>query len=132
MSYIETTTHRRRTEIAAEKWSLFRSYRGLAAPDLFLDTMVNRRTCAVCSIVCTEAMDNIYRNISQIWRLKGKTYRCVQLGELVYSVTVEHTLEHKIIYGSKPTGEKREEGETAADRHPHRVSVCEVAMSSQG
>jgi hypothetical protein len=37
---METTTHRRRAEIVAEERSLFRPYRGLAASDLFLDTMV--------------------------------------------------------------------------------------------
>jgi hypothetical protein len=39
---METTTHRRRAEIAAEKQNLFRPHRGLAAPDLFLDIMLTR------------------------------------------------------------------------------------------
>jgi hypothetical protein len=39
---MEATTHRRRAEIAAEERILFRSHRGLAAPDLFLDTMLTR------------------------------------------------------------------------------------------
>jgi hypothetical protein len=29
---------------------------------------------------------------------------------------VEHTLEHEVTYGSEPIGEKREEGETAAEQ----------------
>jgi hypothetical protein len=37
---METTIHHRRAETAAEKWSPFRPHRGLAAPDLFLDTML--------------------------------------------------------------------------------------------
>jgi hypothetical protein len=39
---METTTHRRRAGTAAEKRSPFRPHRGLAAPDLFLDTMLTR------------------------------------------------------------------------------------------
>jgi hypothetical protein len=37
---MKTTTHRRRAEIAVEERSPFRPHRGLAAPDLFLDTML--------------------------------------------------------------------------------------------
>jgi hypothetical protein len=37
---METMTHRWRAEIAAEERSPFRPHRGLAAPDLFLDTML--------------------------------------------------------------------------------------------
>jgi hypothetical protein len=37
---MEAMTHRRRTEIAAEERSPFRPHRGLAAPELFLDTML--------------------------------------------------------------------------------------------
>jgi hypothetical protein len=37
---MEATTHRRRAEKAAEERSLFRPHRGLAALDLFLDTML--------------------------------------------------------------------------------------------
>jgi hypothetical protein len=37
---MEATTHRRRAEIAVEERSPFRDHRGLAAPDLFLDTML--------------------------------------------------------------------------------------------
>jgi hypothetical protein len=40
---METTTHRRRAEIAAEERSPFRPHRGLAAPDLFLDTMLTEK-----------------------------------------------------------------------------------------
>jgi hypothetical protein len=38
-SYMEAVTHRRWAEIAAEKWSPFRSHRGFAAPNLLLDTI---------------------------------------------------------------------------------------------
>jgi hypothetical protein len=38
------------------------------------------------------------------------------MGELVHSITVEHTPVHEVICGSEPTGEKRGEGETAAKR----------------
>jgi hypothetical protein len=37
---MEIMTHRRRAEIAAEEQSPFRPHRGLAALDLFLDTML--------------------------------------------------------------------------------------------
>jgi hypothetical protein len=37
---METTTHHQRAEIVAEEWSLFRPHRDLAAPNLFLDTML--------------------------------------------------------------------------------------------
>jgi hypothetical protein len=37
---METTTHRQRIKIAAEKQSPFRPHRGLAAPDLFLYTVL--------------------------------------------------------------------------------------------
>jgi hypothetical protein len=37
---METMTHHRRAEIVAEKRSPFRPQRGLAASDLFLDTML--------------------------------------------------------------------------------------------
>jgi hypothetical protein len=52
---------------------------------------------------------------------KDKTYRYAQLGELVRSVVVEHAPEHEVIYGSKPTGEKHGEGETATERQPPRA-----------
>jgi hypothetical protein len=69
-----------------------------------------------CPIDCIEAMRNIYGNGSQTCRSKGKSYRDAQLGELVHSVAVEHVSEHKVICGSEPTGEKREEGQTAAEK----------------
>jgi hypothetical protein len=75
MPYMETTTHRRRAEIAAEKQSPFRSHRGLAALNLFLDTMLKQRTWEACPIDCTEALCNIYGNRSQTCRLKSKTYK---------------------------------------------------------
>jgi hypothetical protein len=37
---MEATTHRWRSEIVVEGRSSFRPHRGLAAPDLFLDTML--------------------------------------------------------------------------------------------
>jgi hypothetical protein len=40
MPKMETTTHYQQSEITAEKRSPFRPHRGLAAPDLFLDTML--------------------------------------------------------------------------------------------
>jgi hypothetical protein len=57
---METTTHRRRAEIAAKKRSLFKPHRDLAALDLFLDTMLDRRTREACLIDYTEALGNIY------------------------------------------------------------------------
>jgi urease beta subunit len=59
---------------------------------------------------------NIYGNRSQTYRPKGKTYRDAQLGEHVHFVTVEHALEHEVVSGSEPTGEKCGEGETVAKR----------------
>jgi hypothetical protein len=40
---MEIMTHRRRDEGVAEKWSPFKPLRGLAAPDLFLDTMLTEK-----------------------------------------------------------------------------------------
>jgi hypothetical protein len=37
---MKITTHRQKAEIAAEEQSPFRPHRGLAAPDLFLYTML--------------------------------------------------------------------------------------------
>jgi hypothetical protein len=81
-------------------------------------------------IDCTEALSNIYGNESQICYPKGKTYRDTQLGELVCSVAVEHTPEHEVVCGSEPAGEKRGEGEIAAEQQPPRASYCEATMSS--
>jgi hypothetical protein len=39
---METTTHRREADIAAEEQSPFKPHRGLAALNLFLDTMLTR------------------------------------------------------------------------------------------
>jgi hypothetical protein len=115
---METTTHRQQTEIAAEKWSPFRPHRGLAAPNLFLDTMLNWITWEACPSDCTEALGNMYGDGSQICHLKGNTYRDAQLRELVHSIAVEHASEHKVIYGSEPAVEKRGECETAVERQP--------------
>jgi hypothetical protein len=79
-----------------------------------------------------EGLRNIYGNVSQTCHPKGKTYIYTQLGELVHSITVEHTPEHKIICGSKLAVEKHREGETTVERYPPRASGCEVATSSWG
>jgi hypothetical protein len=72
-------THHQRAEIAAEKQSLLRPHRGLAAPDLFLDTMLDHRTWEGCLIDCAEYLGSIYGNGSQTYRPKDKTYRYAQL-----------------------------------------------------
>jgi hypothetical protein len=87
------------------------SHQGLVAPDLFLDTMLDQRAWEACPIDCMRVLDNIYGNRSQTCRSKGKTYIYAQLRELVHSVTIEHVLEHEVICGSKPAGEKHGEGE---------------------
>jgi hypothetical protein len=102
----------------AKKWSPFRPHRGLVAPDLFLDTMLYRRTWVACPIDCTEALDNTYGNRSQTCHPKGKTYIDAQLEELVHFIMVEYVPEHEVICGSEPAGEKCREGETAAEQHP--------------
>jgi hypothetical protein len=61
-------THCQRAEMAVENLSQFRPHRGLAALDLFLDTMLNRRTWETYSIDCTEDLGNIYENGSQTCR----------------------------------------------------------------
>jgi hypothetical protein len=80
-----------------------------------MDTMLDRRMWEACPIDCTEGLGNIYGNKSQTCHPKGKTYRYAQLGELVRFVAVEHALEHEVICGSKPAGEKHGEGETTAE-----------------
>jgi hypothetical protein len=77
--------------------------------------MLNQRTYKACPIDYTRALSNIYGNGSQTCRLKGKTYRDAQLGELVYSIAGEHVPEHDVICESEPVGEKHREGETAAE-----------------
>jgi hypothetical protein len=62
---METTTHRRGAEIATKEQSPFRPDRGLAAPDLFLDTMSKWRTWEACPIDCMETLGNIYGNRSR-------------------------------------------------------------------
>jgi hypothetical protein len=71
--------------------------------DLFLDTMLSRRTWEACPIDCTEDLGNIYGNISQTCHSKGKTYKDAQLGEIVPSVTIEHAPEHVVICWCEPT-----------------------------
>jgi hypothetical protein len=104
---------------------------GLAAPDLFLDTMLNRRIWEASPIDCTEGLGNIYGNGSQTCRPKNKIYRYAQVRELVHSVTVQHASEHDFIRGSKPAG-KKHEGETTTEQQPPQASGCEVVTSSQG
>jgi hypothetical protein len=53
-------THHRQAKIAAKKRSPFNPHRGLAAPDLFLDIMLDQRTWKACSIDCRESLGNIY------------------------------------------------------------------------
>jgi hypothetical protein len=65
---------------------------------------------------CTEGLDNIYGIGFHTCRLKGKTYKYAQLGELVLSIAVEHAPEHEVIYESKPAREKHGEDETATER----------------
>jgi hypothetical protein len=125
-------THRRRAEIAVEKRSPFRPHRGLADSDLFLNTMLDRRTWKTCPIDCTKGLGDIYGNGSQICHPKDKTYRYTQLGELVHTVMIEHALEHEVICGSKPAAEKHGEGETTVEQQPPRASGCEAATSSRG
>jgi hypothetical protein len=94
--------------------------------------MLDRRTWEACLIDCTEGLGNIYVKGSQTYHPKGKTYRYIQLGELVHSVAAEHAPEHKIIYGSKPIGEKHREDETTTEWQPPRASGCEAVTSSWG
>jgi hypothetical protein len=76
-------------------------------------------------------LGNIYGNRFQIYHLKDKTYRDAQLGKLVHSITVEHASKHKVVCGSKSTGEKHKEGETAADQQSPRIpSSCTKCQSS--
>jgi hypothetical protein len=44
MPYMEIMIYHWRAKIAAEKQSPFRPHRGLTAPDLFMNTMLNQRT----------------------------------------------------------------------------------------
>jgi hypothetical protein len=69
-----------------------------------------------------ETLGNIYGNISQACRPKGKTYRDTQLGELVHSIAVERVSEHGVAYKGEPVGEKRGEGETSGERQPSCAS----------
>jgi hypothetical protein len=91
--------------------------------------MLSRRTWKACPIDCTEALGNIYGKGSQTYHPNGKTYRDAQLGELVHSVALEHALDHEVVCGSEPAGEKRGEGETATKQQPPRASDCEAATS---
>jgi hypothetical protein len=67
----------------------------------------------------------------QIYHLKDKTYKDVQLRELVHSVVVEQLLEHELACGSEPAWE-RGEGEAIAEQQPPRTSDCEAVTSSRG
>jgi hypothetical protein len=81
------------------KRSPFRHHRGLAALDLFLDTMLDRRIWKTSPIDGKECLGNIYGNGSQTCHPKDKTYRYAQLGEFVHSIAVEHALKHEVICG---------------------------------
>jgi hypothetical protein len=112
---METMTHHWRAEIATERQSPFRPHQCLAAPDLFMDTMLDWRIGETLPIDCTESLGNKYGSGSQTCRPKGKTYRDAHLRELVHSVAVEHVSEDIVICGSKPIGEKCGEGETTTE-----------------
>jgi hypothetical protein len=129
---METTIHHRRAEIAAKKRSPFRPHRGLAAPDLFLDTILSWRTWKACLIDCMGVLGNIYGNGSQTYHPKGKTYRDAQLRELARSIAIDHMSEHRVVYRSEPAGEKRKEGEIATRQQPPQASGYEAATSSRG
>jgi hypothetical protein len=45
---------------------------------------------------------------------------------------VEHAPVHKVVCGSEPAGEKRREGEAAAEWQPPRASGCEATTSLWG
>jgi hypothetical protein len=62
---------------------------------------------------------------------KGKTYKDVELGELVHSVVVEQLPEHELVCGSEPAWEHGE-GQVVAERQPPRASGCEATASSRG
>jgi hypothetical protein len=94
--------------------------------------MLNRGTCETCLIDYTKSLGNIYENISQACRAKGKSYRDTRLGELVHSIEIEHAPEHKVIYKSEPAGEKHEEGKTTDEQLPSRASSCEATTLSRG
>jgi hypothetical protein len=94
--------------------------------------MLDRRTGETCLIDYTESLGNIYGNGFQTCIPKGKTYRYALLEELVHSFLVEQAPEHEVVYGSKPTGEKCGEGDSAAEWQPPRASGCEATMPSRG
>jgi hypothetical protein len=71
---METTTCHRRAEIVTGKWSLFRPHRYLATLDLFLDTILDRRTEEARLVYYTKSLGNIYGNRSQIYHPKSKNY----------------------------------------------------------
>jgi hypothetical protein len=62
---METMTHRQGAEIPAEEQSPFRPHQGLAAPDLFIDTMSKWRTWVACPIDSMKTLGNIYGNRSR-------------------------------------------------------------------
>jgi hypothetical protein len=67
----------------------------------------------------------------QIYYMKDKIYKDVQLRELVHSVVVEQLLEHELACGSEPAWE-RGEGESIVEQQPPRTSDCEATTSSRG
>jgi hypothetical protein len=94
--------------------------------------MVDQRTWEACLIDCTDIWTTYTRTDPKYVTSKDKTYRYTQLGELVWSIVVEHAPEHKVICGSKPIGEKHEESETAVEQQPRRASGCEATTLSRG
>jgi hypothetical protein len=98
---MKTTTRRRRAETAAEKRSLLRPHRGLAAPGLFLDTMLTGEHGRHARLTVWKPWVT-YTGTDPDMSPEGKTYRDAQLGELVYSVAVEQLPEHELACGSEP------------------------------
>jgi hypothetical protein len=85
---METTTHHPR----AEKRSPFRPHRGLAAPELFLDTMLTGEHGRHARLTM-ETFYNIYGNGSRHVTRRVK---------LIETLAVEQLLEHGLACGSEP------------------------------
>jgi hypothetical protein len=71
-----------------------------------------------------------YTGIDHKYIIRRVNLQRCSAGEIIHSVAVEHALEHKIIFGSKPVREKCGEGETTVERQPPRPSGREVGTSS--
>jgi hypothetical protein len=113
---MEATTHRWRAERAAEERSPFRPHRGLATPDLFLDTMLTGEHRRHARLNVWKPWVTYTERI-QTCHPKGKTYRDAQLGELVHFTVVEQLPEHEVACGSEPAWERKED-EAVAEQQP--------------